>query len=103
MRMKIFQIAVAMAALGLGLSIPTLAADAQTSSQSQGATMNQPGASGGRGQTGKPDQSQADTTKRGSDQQSSQSDTSSTGAASQSPVTMQQPKGNSGVSGTSPI
>lgn len=60
----------------------------------------------GEGQTGQTDPSNVDNTKPKNDQLSTpmQSDTSSTGASAQSPITVQiQPKDNSGVSGTATL
>jgi hypothetical protein len=141
--MKRFQIAASIAIIGLGLSIPALAADTAKPKDDQPSTQSgKPDATTGQGQTGKPEASQADTAKPKSDQPSTQSgpldattgegqtgqtdpskadptkpksendqlstptqsDTSSTGASAQAPITVQlQPKGNSGVSGTATL
>ena len=130
--MKRFQFAAVLAFLGVGLSLPALAADTtQPKSDYPSTQSGQPGATTGEGQTGQKDPSKADTTKPKSDQPSSQSgpvdtttgqgqtgqtdpskadttkpksDTPATGASAQSPITVQlQPKDNSGVSGTATL
>ena len=72
--MKRFEIAAAIAVLGLGLSIPALAADTTTPNSDKPKTQSgKPDESTGQGQTGKPEASQADTAKPKSDQPSTQS------------------------------
>ena len=69
--MKRFEIAAAIAVLGLVLSIPALAADTSTPKSDQPSTQSgKPDESTGQGQSGKPEASQADTAKPKSDQPS---------------------------------
>ena len=77
--MKRFEIAAAIAVLGLGLSIPALAADTTKPKSGQPSTQSGPlNATTGEGQTGQPDPSNADNTKPKNDQLSTpmQNDTS---------------------------
>lgn len=120
--MNRYQIVAGISILGLGLSIPALAADTtKPGSDAPSTQSGQTDATTGQGQTGQTDAAQSDSAKPKSDQPAAQAgqtesttgqgqtgqdqpQAGSSSASGQSPITVQlQPKGNSGVSGTATL
>lgn len=117
--MNRYQIVAGISILGLGLSVPALAADTtKPASEAPSTQSGQTDTTTGQGQTGQTDAAQSDSAKPKSDQPAAQAgptesttgqgqtgqDQPQAGSSSASPITVQlQPKGNSGVSGTATL